>query len=350
MLATLRNATLVIAALGLAACAAQSTDSAAINVPGAANVPAPGTTLVGEKARQLRGDLDGLVGRLSERQSALQAIRQGNLEQSQRYFATLAAMNARLQTGSTPGNPVLVAQWNEAQGALDRMNEDVGRLNKLSTIVASDAAYAAYLGDATRAAFSLSGAMEEDHKALARLQDDVNRSQVLVERLLTDVSDDLARQTGYIAAERRNLTALSVAIKTGEAFGGASLASRAANFGISGAGQPSAAASPPMPVTAERRALVTIRFDRANPQYEQALYNAVSQALERRPDASFDLVAVAPGRTVAGGSAVAGSQVRRQAEQVLRSLTDMGLPASRVNLSATTSSAIEANEVQLFVR
>jgi hypothetical protein len=349
MLSTLRNALLVITAAGLAGCVGQAPESTSVSVPGAASVSVPSNTLVGEKARQLRGDLEGLTSRLGERQSALQAVRQGNLEQSQRYFATLAAMNARLQSGSTPGNPVLVAQWNEAQGSLDRMNEDVGRLNKLSTVVASDAAYAAYLGDATRAAFSLSGALEEDHRALARLQDDVNRAQVSVERLLSDISDDVARQSAYIAAERRNLTALSVAIKTGEAFGGGSLASRSAGFGLPAA-TPQQTANNAIAGQMERRPLVTIRFDRSTVNYEQALYNAVSQALERRPDASFDLVAVAPTRAAAGGSSLASTTVRRQAEQVLRSLTDMGLPPNRVNLSATSSATAESNEVQLFVR
>ena len=45
--------------------------------------------------------------------------------------------------------------------------------------------------------------------------------------------------------------------------------------------------------TGARRPLVVIRFDRANVPYEQALYTAVSRALERRPQALFDLVAVA---------------------------------------------------------
>jgi len=35
---------------------------------------------------------------------------------------------------------------------------------------------------------------------------------------------------------------------------------------------------------------------------------------------------------------------------VLRSLTNMGLPADRVTLSATSSSSVQADEVQVFVR
>ena len=41
------------------------------------------------------------------------------------------------------------------------------------------------------------------------------------------------------------------------------------------------------------RPLVVIRFDRRNVKY-QVLYDAVSRALERRPNARFELVAVSP--------------------------------------------------------
>src|SRR3546814_6499297 len=47
-----------------------------------------------------------------------------------------------------------------------------------------------------------------------------------------------------------------------------------------------------------------IRFDRPNVQYEQPLYSAVSRALERRPDAFFDVVAVSPQSGNAGRAAL----------------------------------------------
>jgi len=98
------------------------------------------------------------------------------------------------------------------------------------------------------------------------------------------------------------------------------------------------------------RPLVVIRFDNPNVEYEQALYSALSSALERRPSAAFELVAVAPNRGTAGQIALASSNSKRQAEQVLRSLTNMGLPVERVSLSATTSNTAETNEVHIYVR
>lgn len=99
---------------------------------------------------------------------------------------------------------------------------------------------------------------------------------------------------------------------------------------------------------ARGRPLVVIRFDRANVDYQSTLYSVINRALEREPNAAFDLVAVTPAKNA--GQAGATTQARRNAEGVLRSLTGMGLPASRINLSATSSGDTQSNEVQIYVR
>ena len=96
--------------------------------------------------------------------------------------------------------------------------------------------------------------------------------------------------------------------------------------------------------------LVTIRFDRPNVNYEPALYAAIKSALDRRPNAVFNVVAVSPVGSTPGQQALAASTAKRNADSVLRSLTNMNLPASRVNVSSTTSNAATGGEVQVFVR
>ncbi len=100
---------------------------------------------------------------------------------------------------------------------------------------------------------------------------------------------------------------------------------------------------------AGRRPLVVIRFDGENVAYEQALYNAVSRALERRPNATFELVAVAPASGGAARQALSSNRTLRGAENVLRSLQGMGLPAQRVEVSAQPSAQATTNEVHLYL-
>lgn len=318
--------------------------------------PQPGQptgTFVGNKVVQLRDDLSRLQTSISQHNRDLQAARQQTIGNAGAYHSRVAAIEARLQVGTTPGNPRLVSDWNQAQQQLETVNADIGSMNNLSNRVSADAAMSAYLLEATRAAFGLSGAVDEDHRQLEVLEDDVNKTVVLIQRLLTELSTDIARQSTYVANERADLNTLALAIKNGEMFG-RSLSSRAmlagGSYVATSPGNPAVTSVARGSAASGRRPLVVIRFDRPNVQYQQALYTAVSRALERRPNASFDLVAVSPLQGSSAQAALNSSTARKNAQTVLRSLTDMGLPTDRVMLSAQSAPDASSNEVRIFVR
>jgi hypothetical protein len=323
----------------------------------------PTGTIVGQKVEGVRAELQRLLAQIGRQNQQLQTIRNQTIQNSQIYHGTVGAISARLQVGTTPGNPTLVNQWNSAQAALARIDNDIAQLHALANEVAGTSTLSTYLLETTRATYGLTGAVDEDHRQLAVLEDEVSRTLVLIDRLLNEINDDIQRQSAYLGTTRAGLTTLSLAIKNGELLGG-TLTPRGVHAAAPAAGprQPTAAsfaapspAAPVEPATGAgsappNRPLVVIRFDRPNVTYEQALYTAVSRALERRPEASFDLVAVTPNRGSPGEAAVASTSSRRNAESVLRSLSEMGLPLDRVRLSATTSTVAAANEVHLYVR
>ncbi|MCH8110818.1 MAG: hypothetical protein IH905_02510 [Proteobacteria bacterium] len=314
----------------------------------------PTGTFVGQRIAQLRNDLGTLQRNIGGRNQQLQNIRNQTMGVSQRYHGTVAAISTRLQMGTTPGNPVLIDQWNAAQGELDALGGDIAQMNSLANIVAADSAFAAFLLESTRATFGLAGAIDEDHRQLAILEDETNRTVVLIDRLLNELSEDVSRQTAYVGNERSNLTTLSLAIKNGELLG-SSLANRAFRSAAPIASRAplagsNTAASSQVASIAGRRPLVVIRFDRPNVPFEQALYTAVSQALDTRAGAQFDLVAVTPSGGSPADLAINSSKSKKNAESVLRALLEMGLPADRVALSASTSGDAFTNEVHIYVR
>jgi hypothetical protein len=313
--------------------------------------PQPGQptgTFVGQKVDQLRQDLIRLQDSVRAQNGSLQQLREQTIQNALNYHSTVAQIESRLQVGTTPGNPQLVDAWSQAQRELEMVNGDIGLMNGLANRVSADAALSTYLLESVRAAYGLSGAVEEDHRQLAVLEDDTNQTVVMVDRLLTELSDDIRRQSAYVGTERQDLNTMAVAIKHGELFG-TSLANRTIPQTGGGFAAPAAAPRAATPI-AGSRPLVVIRFDRPNVQYEQPLYSAVSRALERRPDAFFDVVAVSPQASSTGRAALDTNAARRNAQGVLRALTDMGLPTSRVALSATTAADAETNEVRIFVR
>ena len=195
-------------------------------VPPSVTAAQPTGTFVGQKVAQVRSELETLQNNVRQRNDSLQEIRRTTTQNAQRYHGTVAAVNARLQLGTTPGNPVLVRQWNTAQSELDRIGIDIAAMNSLANSVAADSAMVSYLLETTRATYGLQGAIDEDHRQLAILEDETNRTLVLIDRLLNELSEDISRQTAYVGNERRNLTAISLAIKNGEYYG-QSLSSRA---------------------------------------------------------------------------------------------------------------------------
>lgn len=303
-------------------------------------------TEVGRKIQTMRSELNRIQTTANQYGDQFRGIRAETQQNTQRYHATVAAINSRLQVGTTPGNPILIQQWNSAQQQLDVVNTNVTKTSGLVNGVATESAAAGYLLDTTRAAFSLSGAVEEDHKQLSVLADDVSRAKVAVDRLLGELTDEVTRQSDYLSTERRSLTTLSLAIKNGNMTGVATRdggAVGAPRAGVSAGAPMSAGSASGATNPSARRPLVVIRFDRPDVEYQQALYTAVNRALEVRPQATFDLVAVAPAR---GNT----TQAQRNAENVLRSLSNMGLPANRVSMSAMSSPSAQNNEVHLYVR
>lgn len=322
--------------------AASDTSSGSVSVmggrfdlPPVTSAPSTGT-VVGQRVEVLRDNLRALQARINEGSRAYEEIEASTTATSQRYHGTMAAINARLQIGTTKGNPILISQWNEAQRDLEQVAADVSRMNALANTVAEDVGEIGFLLESVQSAFDLSGAIEEDHRQLTVLEDETSRTSVLANRLLTQLTNDINRQTAYVGTERMNLTNTSIAIKNG-GFLGSNVSGRK---NMESAGVVPAA-------TGERQALVIIRFDRDDVAYENALFDAISRALQERPQANFDVVSITP---LSGNIMSNQARAARNAERVLQSLTDMGLPASRVNLSSTANANVASNEVHIYVR
>ena len=68
-----------------------------------------------------------------------------------------------------------------------------------------DSSTAHFALDQIGATFNVSGAVDEDHRQLSLLEDETSQTIVMIDRLLGEVSDDVQRQTAYVANERASL-------------------------------------------------------------------------------------------------------------------------------------------------
>ncbi|HRJ11674.1 MAG TPA: hypothetical protein PKW15_00355 [Alphaproteobacteria bacterium] len=323
-------------------------------------------TLVGRQISQLRNDLNTLLSDVNGYAATQNDLRNRNQSMATSYYNIIGEINAKLQTGTTPGNPRLVQRWQDASNALDQFAATSSEMNGLSSRIGSSASMANYLLDATRATYSLSGAVEEDHQSLRTLEDDVQRSVISIQRAYNDLTQDVGRQNAYVASERRNLQTLSLAIARGEVYGQNLGNLAAANMmGGMGVSAPTTsvtsenlptgvlgrlpAGATPAAAPAAKTPFVIVRFDRADVDYGQPLYQAMSQALEKNPMGSFEVVAVSP-RGSGTKQTLAGTTARSKAEDVMRTMSEMGVPADRMQLTTATNPNSGSPEVHIFLR
>lgn len=320
-------------------------------------------TLVTRKVRELQNDLRMIQRNVETLSGSINGVQKDADARSAEYYANIATIQTQLRSGTTPGNPRLVRRVNDAQNNLEDLSQIVSYLNNEATRVAKLASEASFLLETAQSTYSVAGAVEEDHVMLAEVEDQINGTMVLIERLLTKVSEDITRTNTYLATERSNLRTLALAVNNGEMYGRSF-----SNFAMAPAARSAMVTQASMPAddvgmngaeiardmapmnTTGRRPLVKISFDRNDVDYEQPLYTAVNDALERFPNASFEVVAVNPTAGNAAEVAIETTRARRNAERVMRTLEQMGLPSSRVELTYDESDAAASSEVHVFVR
>lgn len=295
-------------------------------------------TAVSHTVQSLRAQVAGIQDRILAELQQLGELKAAAFQSSAQYHEAKASITARLQLGTTRGNPELVAQWNGSQAALDAMTGNINSINALGTQVSDQASAAHFALNTIEATFNVAGAVDEDHRQLVVLRDETDQIIVLIDSLLTNISETVQRQTTYVANERASLTTLASAIKSGSYYGDL--------------GGPANSVAPASyvggPVSGP--ALVTIKFDRSHVDYQQILYTAVAEALQSRPGSGFAIVAVSPTRGTAAAVQLAQTDAVRHARDVVRSLSDMGVPSNRLNMSSSTDPGIGASEVRVYVR
>ena len=333
-------------------------------------------TVVGNRALQLRDEILRLRTSVNLNSNQFAILRSGGAAGSVQYHSTVAAITARLQNGTTRGNPILLRQWEEANAALNEVGTTLDHLNSLQTAVDADASLASYLLESIQAAFELSGAVDEDHDQLKMLRDEVSRLVVQLDYLRNQTTNDIERQTAYINTERSNLQTLAFAISRGELLGNAS------SHPVIVETAPPVASMPPQnqlgtlgpaPMSpadymqesgpglatpnpnigmapSVGRLLVLIRYNQPVVHYEQQLSQAVSSALERRPNAMFSIVAVSPSSGDPADLARQQESAARDADAVKRSLMRLGLAPSRISVGNTQTQSADTPEVHVYIR
>ncbi len=310
------------------------------------NDTGPTGTFVGGKINQFRADLTSIQNAISSHNNDFLRFKDLVDEQTSVYQGLSSAIRSRLQIGTTPGNPILVGQWNDAQRALEDIQNNVNNLQIVNNRVTADAALIGHLKNAIDSSFFISGAIDEDHNQLKVLKDDVQRTSVLYDRLMTELEEKITREIKILNDERQYMKQLAEDVEVGK-FGG-TVSTPPTKTSTTNAQQSESPSTPKQvkvaPINYDN-AILVIKFDDSNFDYSTALFESISGALEQMPSAGFEVVAVSP----AGGSSYA-DQARDRASEVFSKIVEMGVPTERLSIASSTSSSAQAEEVHIYLK
>tara|TARA_B100002003_G_scaffold44809_1_gene40137 strand:- start:138 stop:818 length:681 start_codon:yes stop_codon:yes gene_type:complete len=223
-------------------------------------------------------------------------------------------------------------------------------INLLNQKVNADAGVVALLKSTLNKTLRLAGAIDQDHRQLEVLEDDTEKLEIDIARLINEITEEISRQAGFTKIENQNMLVMAVAIRNGEAMGTGILnRSFLAAQALADAGPPDQQLDVPQ-VTITGLPLVVIRFDDPDINYEKTLFDAIGTTVDKKSDATFGLVAVSPIGKNEGETRINSSKVKKYAERVLRSMVSFGLPSKKVALTAKTSGDVVVPEVHIYVQ
>ena len=303
-------------------------------------------TYVGQRILEMQEEFKKLDADIKQGEDNFEELKFNGIKSAENYHSIVAAIAARLQIGTTPGNPILLNQYEQAQTELAEVGAQGQNLVDVGNQIALFSTRVSYLLEQARSAKKLRGAVDEDHRNLSSFQDTLKRRNVDVLRTLEDLNETVRRRDIFLAAERRRLTQLANAISVGESFG----------LGLGTIGSLPAIDNDDENSTQGRRSesnnispnpIAIFRIEEQD-NYEQNLFGAISATLDKSPKSKFTLVAVSSSAGNPSEQAERAANARNDVSKLISSLVSMGMPVDRISVSSLSVANVENTEVRLY--
>lgn len=342
-------------------------------------------TFMKNKIANFKSEQEQLKALVDSRKTTLQEMRNETNTAVSDYRSAVSQINSKLQLGTTPGNPELMDEWKDARAKLEKINNVAFDIKRLVADVESDQSMVDYMVGSIQASYKIRGATEDDHKQLKAIEEEAKQIGSNISIFARQLNQEAERQQAYVDNEKYSLNDVALNIKNGKLYGSASSTDFFANGGsmfssdesyeafINETAQdygmqqrapqsrrpaprspmmggreevalrPARATSTPVdiaPIAKSTRPIITVKFDKASVDFAEPLYQSLSRVLERNPSATFEVSGVAP-------QGKSNGTIKKNVKDVMTTLTEMGLPASRVALTMRTDD-VAFDEVRIY--
>lgn len=284
---------------------------------------------------RLRAGHASLTNRIFAHDDELERQRRSVLLHTTAYRKAVLGFGLKKRISLPPNDDGYRANMAEARRRLARINGDLLKLNTIAVKVNADVAEANQLRQQVRAAKAAAGGAEDG--ALSALETEIEATISTTRRMLAEIHFDINRQASYTNSQSSGLDQLAKVV--------AGAAPVAGTTGAGAGNKPAGGRASAAPAKRRRstQPLVRLRFGASKKVYEAPLHKAIKAAQAKRPGVQFEIVGVA--RTPAQRGAALSN-----AQQVMFSMAEMGVPPDRLTVSAAIDPKVTADEVQLYAR
>ena len=365
----MKKTLIVGAALLISACASETlfpSNNQIVSTPASEKmqIDANTGTVVGRKVAEFRNELNQIRSQLNKDSETLVKLRADVTANITKYNEIMAAMETKLQLGTTPANPKMVALYNNAQNVLQENETSVEGLNALSADTAALGTQLAALISSVRETYAVPGALDEDHANLRVLENGAEQTAVAVKNMMAEVMIDSAQQKSATQNARTRLLGMNGAIAHG-------------SFGLDNAVilvQPQAIQPQPRPQTVKQplpkinapvkasvkskaplkaaapvktvknAPLFKVEFNAENINYKKDLESAINKALAANAQAKFKVEAVNPLKTAATADS------KKYAAEVFAEMINLGIAPEDITIISRAGSDVKTPFVNVYTK
>ncbi len=203
------------ASLLLAACAASEVQFPGVSPSPVLNISNKSGSFVGKKVNEFTREYNGIHNSVNSSAQKLAQINQSIAEADSEYNAVINTIEAKLQAGTTPSNPDLVAALNKAQENLGTLEDGTQKLAGVASEVAAQQEKLTALKSTVNATYAIPGAYDVDHADLniiaAALEQQENTNADLMSAVKSNIADEQAKSRQF----RAEITRLNVDVAAG---------------------------------------------------------------------------------------------------------------------------------------
>ena len=307
-------------------------------------------TFVGQRVAAFRQELSQIKQAEKSSEKMLEKINANISNNASLYQKTISTVENKLQAGTTPGNPNMYAMLQQAQDNVQNMFTNANALDNLSTKTATILTSINYLENSIAAAFNISGAVDEDHKQLRELQNEAMTVAQKAAALNETVSNAASFQQQTAIQSSQEINALHESVKNGtNTFKVIQRPVMQRSTGYAPIVPVTRSAKPFKTVSKKASApianglpLFSVRFNDSNVNYKEGLNTAIKSALNRKPNATFDIVAISDSN--------GQNKAQQYASNIFNEVVKLGANAGNISLNARISEKTPVAEVQIFVK